>query len=79
MPLYSSFKGLYFAHVYWVATALPQELHTFCTFQVSLELFVFALLQSLLATTVMGLIASRVYATSSSSSSPFVNNKSRFD
>ena len=73
MPFYSSHKGLYFTHVYWVTTTLPQELHTYFTFQISTELFLFGLLQSLVTTTLIGLIASRVYATS------LHGSKSRFE
>ena len=62
VPLYQQFRGLYFTHLFWVTAVLPQEFHTFFTFQISHKFFLFSLLQSFLTTTLAGLIVSKVYA-----------------
>jgi hypothetical protein len=54
VPFYSSFKALYFTHLYWATTILPQECHAYFSFQISDGLFFFSLLQSLFVTTLTG-------------------------
>ncbi len=61
VPVYKRFKGLYFTHLYWLTAVLPQELHTFATFQISDQLFLFSLFQSFVAVSLMGFIVSRIY------------------